>query len=90
MAAESPDMARKRTLDCQRARSDDIVNSLRDLRDQGDFYRVELFWNVQRSARVRRRSVAVQSFWSRRRALRLHDDQTRDEIFPYNLPPHAA
>jgi len=83
-------MAQNRSLICHRAISDHIINSLSYLRDQGEFCRAELYWNVQRCARDRRRSAAMHNFWSRRRALRLHSDQPHDEMFPYNLPPNAA
>jgi len=55
----------------QRARSDDIVKSLQRLHRRGDLCRSELYWTIQRSAKIRRQSAALVATSRLRNALHI-------------------
>jgi hypothetical protein len=70
--------------------SDQLIDSLRDLRNLGNDFRCEMYWNVQRLKRTRRRSVQLRDSCWRRRRLRLCTDDSGEPLASVAPAPHAA
>ena len=72
-----------------RTHSDDLVNSLQDLRALSELCRAELYWNIQRLSKSRRCVAALHANLRQRKRLRIYQQPLSDLWIP-NLPPHAA
>ncbi len=70
--------------------SDEVVNSLRELRAIGDQHRAELYWNIQRVSRSRRSVAAFSAELARRKQLRIFQQPLIDLCIHNTIPPHAA
>ena len=81
-------MPRTRTLPALRAMTDDLIQSLHEVRALGELARAELYWTIRRTAKTRRRAAEMHSSMQRQRALQLYTAPPSGLFRP--IPPHAA
>ena len=72
-----------------RSLSDNVVNSLHELCALSELYRAELYWNIQRLSKSRRRIAALHANLRQRKRLKIYQQPPPNVWIP-NIPPHAA